>query len=118
MQCCVMLECLRLPNLNPRETARHYPGAKDENLSYRLLKIAGESNLCNFPAVLEDPESLGASIASVAPGCVDLVSPSESCSDICRSLRSSNEDEIQTTLQIVRLEGSADRGGDLEGGLA
>lgn len=118
MQCCVVLEGSRLPHLYPRGAACHDPGTEDENLPYRLVEIIWELELSSLLSPLEYPEALRLAIARVAPGRKDPVLPCVCGGDICRSLGSRNEDEIQSALEIVCLKRSADGGGDLEGGFA
>lgn len=57
-------------------------------------------------------------MARVPPGRKDLLLPGDCRGNIRRGLRSSDEDQVQTALQVVGLEGTADGGGDLEGCLA
>lgn len=57
-------------------------------------------------------------IERVAPGSEDLLLPSMGSGDIGGSLRSGNEDEVETALKIVGLQGAANGGRDLEGRFA
>lgn len=114
MQSSVVLVGGGLPSLDPRRATGHYPRTKDENLPYGLVEVAGQWQFCDLLAPLEDPESLRASIARVAPSSKDLLFPSIRCSYIGRSLGTSDEDKVEAALEIVCLERSADGGGYLE----
>lgn len=87
-------------------------------LSYRLVEVAGNFELCDLLSPLKNPEALGAPVAPISPGREDLLLPGIRSSYVCRSLWTSDEDEVQAALKIVGLEGSADRCGDLKGCLA
>jgi len=54
----------------------------------------------------------------VAPGSKDPLLPSIGGGDVGWGLGTGDEDEVEAALEVVGLQGAADRGGDLEGGLA
>lgn len=53
-------------------------------------------------------------IAGVAPGSKDLFLPCVGRGDVGGGLGARDEDEVEAALEVVCLEGAADRGGDLE----
>lgn len=113
-----MLESSRVPDLNPRDGAGHNPGPEDKNLLDGLVEVGGDVELGHLPPPLEDPEALRPTAATIAPCREDLLLPGYGGCDVRRGLGTADEDEVQSALEVVGLEGSADGGGDLEGRLA
>lgn len=113
-----MLKGCRLPDLDSCGATSYDPRAKDEDLFDGLIQVGREGQLCHLLSPLEHPEAFCAVATRVGPGRKDLLFPCIGSCDVCRRLRASYKDEVQTALEIVCLERSTDRGGDLEGGLA
>lgn len=113
-----MLVGCGFPHFDSTFTACHNPGSQYQNLLDRLTKVCWDLQFCNFLSPLENPKSLRAILVRTSPSPKYTVFVCERRCDIFWRLRPSEEDKIETALEVVGLEASSYRGGDLEGGFS
>jgi len=113
-----VLQSCGSPNLNLGAAACHNPFAKDDQFCDALNATARQLELPNFFPALENPYATLGFGFWARPGCKHNLLPCQRCGDVFRSLWARYEDEVETALEIVCLEGAPDGGCDLEGSLS
>lgn len=95
------------------------PLAHHDQLGYRLDATGRQLELGDLLSALKDPDAAIDVLApDTRPSCEDDLLPCYRRGDLVRRLWPGYEDEVQSALQVVRLQRAPDRGGDLEGGFA
>jgi hypothetical protein len=113
-----VLQGSRLEHLDSRQTSDDSPCTQNQDLPNRLVKVRGQRKLIDLLASLKDPDALRFALLRSTPCCENLFLPGESRGDVGGGLRPSDEDEVQPATKIVSLDGSANRGRNLESRLA
>ena len=110
-----MLECRRVPDLDSRLSASYNPRPKRQYLRDELALARRSLELAHLLPSLVYPDTI---LRVVAPCCQRVVLEVGNRSDILRRLWSRDEDQVQSFAQVVRLQRSPDRSGNVESGLS
>ena len=113
-----MLQRGRLPDFDLGGAAPYNPLSHDNQPGDALNASQRQLQLGHLLSALEDPDASLYAAPSAAPGRKDELLPCQCRGDVLGGLRSGDEDEVQSALEVVRLQRAANGGGDLEGRLA
>lgn len=106
------------PDFNLGVAASHDPFSENDQSSDAVNATAGKLELGDLFSTLKDPHAAFRVVVWSRPGGEYNLLPCQCRRNILGRLGPCDEDEVESALEIVCLEGAADRGCDLEGSLS